>query len=263
MVPEITSQNFAFLLPYERQLDRLGALAERYFADDPSTALIKLRQFGEELARQTAARSGLLTVSDESQSDLLRRFKLERAIPPDVLDLFHQVRLIGNRAAHEGYGDHREALTILKIARQLAIWFHRSFGQDTGFNPGPFAPPRSPQAAAESVMEELEKLRAERASLLSDAEKAREEAEAAKLAHESAEARARRIAEEGDLWAEIAQEAEEQKNAIMADLLALQSAATQASPQQKAQQKAQAEQAAKKIDLDEAATRAIIDEKWE
>ncbi|HRW66045.1 MAG TPA: type I restriction-modification system endonuclease [Candidatus Competibacter sp.] len=260
MVPEITSQNFAFLLPYERQLDRLGALAERYFADDPSTALIKLRQFGEELARQTAARSGLLTVPDESQSDLLRRLKFERAIPPDVLDLFHQVRLIGNRATHASFGDHREALTTLKIARQLAIWFHRSFGQDTGFNPGPFAPPRSPQAAAKSVMEELEKLRTERVSLLSDAEKAREEAEAAKLAHESAEARARRIAEERELWAEIVQEAEEQKNAIMADLLALQNAAAQASPQQKAQQQEQSEQAAKKIDLDEAATRAIIDE---
>lgn len=109
-------------------------------------------------------------------------------------------------------------------------------------------------------MEELERLRAERASLLSRAEKAKEEAEAAKLAHESAEVRARRIAEERELWAKIAQEAEEKKSAALADLLALQNAAAQATPQQKAQQQGQAEQAAQGIDLDEAATRAIIDE---
>jgi type I restriction enzyme R subunit len=96
---------------------------------------------------------------------------------------------------------------------------------------------------------------------LTDAEKAREEANAARLAHESAEARVRRMAEERELWAEIAQEAEAQKNAALADLLALQNAAAQATPQQKAQQQAQAEHAAKGIDLDEADTRAIIDER--
>lgn len=139
MASEITSQNVLFLQPYERKLDYLGALAERYFAEDPNTALIKLRQFGEELARQTGARCGLL-IADESQADLLRRLKFERAIPSEVLDLFHQIRIVGNRATHEGYGDHREALTTLKIARQLAIWFHRTFGQDTAFKPGPFVP---------------------------------------------------------------------------------------------------------------------------
>ena len=259
MALEITSQNFIFLRSYEQQLDRLGALAERYFAEDPSTALIKLRQFGEELARQTAARSGLL-ISDEPQADLLRRLKFECVVPSEILDLFHQIRIVGNRATHEGYGGHREALMTLKIARQLAIWFHRAFGMDAGFKPGPFTPPIAPQTAEEGVVRELERLRAERASLLSAAEKAKEEAEAAKLAHETAEARARRIAEEREIWAEIAQEAETQKNAVLADLLALQSIAAQATPQQKAQQQAQAEQAAQGIDLDEAATRAIIDE---
>jgi type I restriction enzyme R subunit len=260
MSADLASKNFFFLRHYERQLDRLGALAERYFADDPSTCLIKLRQFSEVLARQTAARSGLLTTPDEPQSDLLRRLKLERAVPSEVLDLFHQVRIVGNRATHAGYGDHREALTMLKIARQLAIWFHRGFGKDPAFKPGPFVPPSAPQVAAESVMEELERLRAERASLLSVAEQAREEAEAARLAHETAEAHAHRIAEERELWAGIAAEAEGQKNAALADLLVLQSVAVQATPQQKAQQQARVEQAAQAIDLDEAATRAIIDE---
>ena len=41
------SANFSFLADHDLQLTRLAALAERYFADDPNTCLIKPRQFGE------------------------------------------------------------------------------------------------------------------------------------------------------------------------------------------------------------------------
>ena len=50
------STNFDFLAVHDAQLVRLAALAERYFVDDPNTTLIKLRQFGELLAQQVAAR---------------------------------------------------------------------------------------------------------------------------------------------------------------------------------------------------------------
>jgi type I restriction enzyme R subunit len=59
------SPNFAFLRVHDPQLVRLGALAEKYFADDPNTCLIKLRQFGEVLAQMTAANVGLYTDPDE------------------------------------------------------------------------------------------------------------------------------------------------------------------------------------------------------
>lgn len=48
-----TSSNFGFLRVHDPLLEHLGALAERYFTDDPSTALLKLRQFGEVLAQRT------------------------------------------------------------------------------------------------------------------------------------------------------------------------------------------------------------------
>jgi type I restriction enzyme, R subunit len=56
MARDVTSRNFSFLRPYGRQFDRLGALAERNFDDDPNTCLIKLRQMGELLAQEVAAR---------------------------------------------------------------------------------------------------------------------------------------------------------------------------------------------------------------
>jgi hypothetical protein len=43
----IETANFGFLAKHDVQLMRLGALAERYFGDDPNTTLIKLRQFAE------------------------------------------------------------------------------------------------------------------------------------------------------------------------------------------------------------------------
>jgi hypothetical protein len=53
------SANFEFLRSQDIQLVRLGALAERYFSDDPNTCVMKLRQFGERLAQLTYLRNKL------------------------------------------------------------------------------------------------------------------------------------------------------------------------------------------------------------
>jgi type I restriction enzyme R subunit len=79
---QLGPSNFAFLRPHDIQLVRLGALAERYFHDDPNTCLIKLRQFGELLAQLIAGKTGQLQPGEESQADVLRRLKFERLLPP-------------------------------------------------------------------------------------------------------------------------------------------------------------------------------------
>ena len=76
-----------------------------------------MRQFGEVLAQLVAARSGLFSDARET--------------------LFHQVRTDGNPATHQGEGDHATALACLKMARQLAIWFYRTF-DDHNLKAGPF-----------------------------------------------------------------------------------------------------------------------------
>ena len=47
------------------------------FAEDPNTALLKLRQLGELLAQQTASRFGLELRIEETQQVLLRRLEAE------------------------------------------------------------------------------------------------------------------------------------------------------------------------------------------
>jgi hypothetical protein len=53
-----TQSNFAVLQHQAPQRLHLGMLTEKYFADDPNTGLLKLRQLAELLAQLLAARSG-------------------------------------------------------------------------------------------------------------------------------------------------------------------------------------------------------------
>jgi len=243
------SANFAFLRSHDEQLVRLGALAERYFQEDPNTCLIKLRQFAELLAQLTAAKTGLFISTEENQADLLRRLKFERVITEQVANLFHQIRIVGNKATHQCTGSHREALTQLKIARNLGIWFHQTFSGDRNFKAGAFVPPPKPADATAELTAELERLRNELEKTRSEAEKARQAAEDQAKALLSAEEKARREAEERALWEQLAIEAEQARSALQAQLTSMQSALVINL----------SEQAAFSIDLDEDETRAIID----
>ena len=158
----ITSANFGFLAEHDELFVQLAAAAERAFASDPNSTLIKLRQLGEALAQHLAARSGLDLDEQASQSDLLYRINRELRLDPQVRELFHILRIEGNKATHQFRTQHREAMDGLKVARELAIWFHRSFGTaGTRFNPGPFVPPADPSSQLRQLQGDIEKLRHE------------------------------------------------------------------------------------------------------
>ncbi|MBL4846050.1 MAG: hypothetical protein JKY65_11030 [Planctomycetes bacterium] len=132
------SANFEFLAVHDPLLDLLGGQAERYFADDLSTSLIKLRQWGEVLAQGVAVYSGLSLVTGEDFRGLLNR--LWEAGPlkgADLARVFHGLRRAGNQAVHEHVGSHRDALHQLKMARKLGVWFHTSVAGESAFKPGP------------------------------------------------------------------------------------------------------------------------------
>jgi len=219
--------------------------------------MIKLRQFGEVLAQLAAAKTGRFTSAEERQADLLRRLKFDRVLPQEVADLFHQLRIAGNRATHTNAGDYAEALSTLKIARQLGVWFHRTF-VDAAFAPGPFIPPPDPIVATQTLQNELDGLRQVLDAARSEAEKARIAAEEAARQRMSAEERAGQERDERDLWEQLATEAEQAKSDLAAQLQALQAHAVQA-PTQAATLIDKAEAAAAKLDIDEAATRTLID----
>lgn len=61
----LASPNFAHLAKVVPLLGLLGVKAERYVFEDPSTALFKLRQFGEVLAQQAAASTNQEALSEK------------------------------------------------------------------------------------------------------------------------------------------------------------------------------------------------------
>jgi type I restriction enzyme R subunit len=154
--------NFQFLAEHAPMLLQLAKTAEQIFASDPNTTLIKLRQLGEALAQDLATRSGLEFDATTSQADLLYRLNRELGLDPGVLGLFHTLRVEGNKATHGFATHHREAMDGLKVARELAVWYHRTFGQ-TGadFRPGPFVPPRDPSEALRELKARIDLLTTE------------------------------------------------------------------------------------------------------
>ncbi|MBE0681293.1 MAG: type I restriction-modification system endonuclease [Anaerolineales bacterium] len=158
------SPNFSHLQAVDEQLVILGALAEKYYADDPNTSLIKMRQFGELLAKHVATKMGLYqTEKEESQYELLRRLRDEGVLSQEIYQLFGEVRRAGNVASHAIQGDSATALNVLKIGWQLGIWFQRTFLKED-FMADAFVEP--------SGRNEVEALLKEREELAAKAEKA-------------------------------------------------------------------------------------------
>ena len=168
--------NFSFLQQRDEQLARLGMLAEKYLADDPNTCLIKLRQFGELLAQTAAARMGLYKLDGEKQYELLRRLQDEGLISREIFQLFDSVRYDGNKANHEIGADAQKALNALRMARQLGIWFERTFYK-TDFEAGEFVLSASQDESAdlrakmERLAAETDQVRAALAQTQAEAEK--------------------------------------------------------------------------------------------
>ena len=254
------TSNFDFLSGHDSQLSRLGALAERYFHDDAPGALLKLRQLAEFLAKEVAARNALLPTSSATFDDVLRTLKLRSVMPREVADLFFHLKRLGNQAAHENAGTPADALTALKIARAVAIWFHQGYGGAPNFKPGPFVPPAPPVDATVALRDEVCRLQ-KQVLASTDAEAkanlARQQAEAERLA---ALTQLEEKQHERDFWETYAAETEA---GLKQAETALQAAQKAAEAEPAAQLDILAELAARqadKIELDEATTRVLIDD---
>lgn len=243
--------NFSHLGPLDEQLVRLGALAEKYFAEDPNTSMVKTRQFGEYLAQSVASRIGVYTSSEESQIVLLRRLQDQGILSREVAQLFHQIRITGNAANHAGRDDHGAALNLLKFAAQLGIWFQRTFGK-ADFRSGAFVPPSAPTDESDELRQELERLNQELAKRTDSHTEAQQ-----KLT--LLEDQLRVAKDEQTAWEQIALETDQARVELERKLAqAQEDSKSQAPATHNALVKA-AQVASGKMELDEAATRRIID----
>jgi type I restriction enzyme, R subunit len=244
--------NFAHLREHDEQLLRLGMLAEKYFAEDPNTCLLKLRQFAELLAQLLASQVGLFVSAQEAQYELLRRLQDQGLLPREVAQLFGEIRRSGNDASHALTCDHRTALSSLKIAWQLGIWFHRTF-KNPSFKSGPFIPPVAPKDESEELRTELSRL----AKALKEYQTAHQETAQRLVATETT---LKETKDEQLFWEQMALEAEQAKATLEEQLAEQQTAAASQPKGSFAKYVKAANKAADSVQLDEANTRTLIDQ---
>ncbi|ELB2802847.1 type I restriction-modification system endonuclease [Vibrio alginolyticus] len=264
-----STSNFSFLAEHDPLFLELAIGAERAFSSDPNTTLIKLRQLGEAIAQHIAVLVGVEFDDKTTQADLIYRLNRELKFEPVVKELFHTLRIEGNKATHQFKTQHKEALDGLKLSRALSIWFHQSFGkQGTQFKPGPFVPPQDPSNQLRQLQSEIERLK-------SDLTQANVELDTSKQLHdlivqEKAEYEALAFAmdEESKQLADLAAEHEsaliKQKKEYEAKVKALQQQLEQQDEKdtvtQKQQVSTKTRKASQQIVLSEELTRILIDQ---
>lgn len=254
--------NFSFLAEHSPLLSDLGATAERVFPFDPASCVLKLRLLAEALTSAMAARAGI-TLVQPTQADLFRAVDSRLNLDPQVRQLFHLLRRIGNQAAHQldhGIG-YREGLQALKVAREIAVWFHRSFGRQPDFKPGHFVLPDDPSRQLATLQQQV----ADLARQLQDAQaSSSSQTDLARLLEEQAAQErdmARRADEDRAIYEQLADEAGARLASLQADFDARLAQARQqpAGTDELLQFAQRASAAAGKVHLDEAATRQLID----
>lgn len=118
--------NFSFLQEEFSDIAQLGIIAEKNLSFDPPTTIGKLRLLFEYIAKRICEYE-VIDDSDLTQNDRLFKLKQEAILPQRVLDMFHSVRISGNKAVHYNIGSEDEALLRLKQARNVSVWFYKSY----------------------------------------------------------------------------------------------------------------------------------------
>ncbi len=258
----IASPNFAFLAEHDALLVRLPSLAERYVHDDPNTAILKLRQFAECLAQRAAASFGIDADEETPQVQLIRDLEERGALSRELVDIFHHIRRTGNDANHAFAGDVGDAIQVLKLSRELAMWFQRSFGKRKKVKFGPFTRPEPPIDRAAELQDQIAELQADLEKQHQETQDARQQVELAAQSQKAAETQARAAAGDMEAALELAEQTEQlllsEQKRFEQQLTTLRQQ-RRAAPANEIQTLLARSQAASDLELDEEETRRLID----
>lgn len=134
--------NFTFFTgPWSPYRD-VAEAAEHMVYSDPNASMTKMRAFGEMMAAELWTRHKFPPVEQITQYDRIRELEGNDMIDRQVAFYFHELRVKGNKAAHNAmYGTPDEAIALLSVAYQLSIWFMRIELDQPTFHAPPFKKP--------------------------------------------------------------------------------------------------------------------------
>lgn len=139
-------------LPYRE----IAEAAEKMVFTDPNAAMFKLRSFGEMMAQELWQRHQFPVVESISQFERIRQLEENDMIDRQVTFYFHELRVKGNKAAHNAmYGTPDEAVALLSVAYQLSTWFIKKELDQVEKRIPPFKKPMLHQQQIETPKKEV------------------------------------------------------------------------------------------------------------
>ncbi len=179
------SQNFEFLRNRRPELADLGGFAEQYCANDPASALIKLRILVEHVVKIIYDEQRLPKPFRANLHDLLKEPVFVDLVPHVILDKLHTIRIRGNRAAHGGPIQESSVPSLIREAFDVVCWFHLVFNNGKHSDLPAFIEPTAHLAAPtnhlkeenKALLKKLERQEAELQQLLTHLENERKKRE--------------------------------------------------------------------------------------
>ncbi|MBU5310511.1 DNA phosphorothioation-dependent restriction protein DptF [Tissierella carlieri] len=122
---------------YKYLYNNIRELDETLFTS-PHSAIIKGRTFAENLLQEVSKLEGYGSLNMMTQAERLRKLEVEGVLEGEINNLFHSVRIIGNKAAHENIeGELEAALNIHKNIYNIICWFVETY-IDYNFESSPY-----------------------------------------------------------------------------------------------------------------------------
>ena len=119
---------FSYLEKDYGYLNNLIRDINEYLFTASHTSIVKGRVFAENLSKEVAKLENLDELNYLTQNDRLRELKYKTDIEEEALNIFHEIRRIGNIAAHADVeGDLEAALRIHKYVYKITCWFVQTY----------------------------------------------------------------------------------------------------------------------------------------
>ena len=162
--------NFRFLEKVFPVLAQFGKTAEKYLYSDSNSCLMKLGMIGETIVNLMFTYDRINLPQENSAVERINVLAREGLLTRDLVDIFHALRKVRNKAVHENYESVSDGKALLQMAYSLCEWFMQTYG-DWNYQNRPFVMPLD---TPEPISRNQENEQAHEEALIQAAEKAAE-----------------------------------------------------------------------------------------
>ncbi|MBX0358362.1 hypothetical protein [Halobacillus sp. Nhm2S1] len=115
---------FSFMKDVAPEFVEIGEKVEALLYEQPNSALVQARLYGEHLGKLVAKQEGTEQVYETKHVDRLHKLLRKEAIEVDIFKKFDWLRKSGNKAAHEpNFGDVEHAIRAHRHMYDLSVWY--------------------------------------------------------------------------------------------------------------------------------------------